>query len=203
VATGIEIKQIYDAMKEICVETSEFIKVVNDLFAEQGFKPPKNTVSVMWDTSTSYLNPHKWLPYFQQRVYRKYKTSIKSKAVGINVMFDNGNNKIPYISCAFICAKERQIVNTSDEFYWAGWGYSSVSYNNPFYVTNFQIEQDYPGKYKTIINYFLPFDCIVNKHSVEHLVVQPLIAMYNKDVDKARTMVAKSAIELKDIMTTT
>lgn len=49
-ATGKEIKEVYDMMKSICRETSKLINVVNDMMVNECFKAVGDK-SVMWDKS--------------------------------------------------------------------------------------------------------------------------------------------------------
>jgi hypothetical protein len=192
-ATGREIKQIYDAMLKICEETSKLISTVNDMFIDKGFQPVGNT-GVMWETSTSFQHPYYWLPYFQQRVFSKQRTP--DKGIGFNNTFDNMElkNVIPFVSCGLINAYGGQQVSKSDEFCKAGWLGEKISKlpNTVFYLS------DYPGKYE-ITNYFLPLDVLTGKDKVDELVIKPLIALYKGQQREANELVKDAAITVEII----
>ena len=69
-ATGREIKQVYNAMKRICGEASQILTVIHDNFGKRGFVINSGSKSVMWDRTSSYDDPNRWLPYFQQIVFK-------------------------------------------------------------------------------------------------------------------------------------
>lgn len=191
--TGKQIKEIFDAMQTICYEVSELIKATNDLFIEKKFEPSGGT-AVMWDRSNSYLRPEMWLPYFQQRVFIKRKEP--SKAVGINIMFDNGKNVIPFISCGLIAGRGNKQVYTSNDFYYAGWhdeeNISLIEPGKVLYKSNFPESKvtDY------IINYFLPLESIRGLKEVKNLIVDPLIKLYQGKLEDVEQAVKDKAISL-------
>lgn len=172
-ATGKEIKQIYGAMLKICKETGKLIATVNDMLVDKGFRPVGNN-SVMWDLSTSYLEPASWLPYFQQRIF--IKGNCVSKGIGINVIFDGGilANEIPFVSCGLIDMSDGQPVSKNDDFYYAGWHGEKIRElaNKVFYQT------DYPERCK-ILNYFLPLDVLTGPGKVDELIIRPLVLLYD------------------------
>jgi len=192
-ANGKEMKKIYDAMLRICEETGRMITTVNDMFVDKGFKPV-GTSAVMWETSTSYLYPYYWMPYFQQRVFT-FKED-QTKGVGINITFDNRNlkNIIPFITCGLIEMGEGQKVNKCDELCMAGLYGSDISKvpETIFYQSLF-------SNGIKIINYFLPLDLISGPDKVEDFIVKPLISLYNGKESEANEQVKGITISLEDI----
>jgi mRNA-degrading endonuclease RelE of RelBE toxin-antitoxin system len=152
-ATGKEIKSIYNAMKKICKETSRVIEITKEYFENQGFSSLAGN-SVMWDRSTHYKYYSSWLPYFQQMIFGKKEVDDKT-AVGINIIFDDAdlNNPIPFISCGLI--KGLKPFGTGNQFYYAGWDDSRVSItcSNSIYRTEYK-----DPVISEIKNYFLPLD---------------------------------------------
>lgn len=118
-ATGLEMKEVYDLMKRICIETSNLLKVINDLFEEEGFEAVGGS-AVMWERSNHYRYPEYWLPYFMQRVFVKEEGS--RKGIGINIMFDGSmhglKNRIPFVTCGLLEVQDGE-AGKSDALYLA------------------------------------------------------------------------------------
>ena len=192
-ATGREIKQIYDAMRKICEETSRLISTVNDKLVDKGFKPVGDN-GVMWDTSVSYLNPRKWLPFFQQRVFIKEKDP--RKGVGINIVFDGSlydlMNNMPFISCGLLLSAPGEKVKKSDEFYDAGWKNCEKIEDSVLYQSVFQ-------GFEKILNYFLPLDELTGPQKATELIIEPLLALYDGRENEVNEMVKNSVIGVRDI----
>lgn len=198
-ATGKEIKMVYNAMKRICIETSNLISVVSDTFEKQSFKPLYGS-KVMWDMSRSYLAPKMWLPYFQQRLFIKNRGN-KSRGIGINILFDDEefDNKIPVISCGLLVAKKDKLVTPNNDLYFAGWDSEKFTDGKITYKFLYKTEFEDTSIYEYIINYFIPLDKITGQTAVKELIIEPLILMYNNDFSRAEKMIAKDALTIKDI----
>ncbi|MFJ5714620.1 hypothetical protein [Neobacillus sp. NPDC093127] len=196
-ATGKEIKGIYDMMKTICQETSKLMIVINDLMENEGFKAVSGG-SVMWDRSSHFRYPEYWLPYFLQRVFAKGE-NLK-KGVGINIIFDGSNhgleNTIPFITCGLL-ESQKEKLNKSNELYNAGW------------TDNDEDEKTADGKlFNTIFSkigvttttYFLPIDILNNQEKVHQYIIKPLICLYKGQLDEAKNMISDIAIGLEEIV---
>lgn len=192
-ATGKEMKKIYDAMLRICEETGRMISTVNDMFVDNKFKPV-GTSTVMWETSTSYLYPYYWMPYFQQRVFTLGDGG--TKGVGINITLDNKNlkNTIPFITCGFIEMGEGQKVNKCDELCIAGLYGGNISK-----ISETILYQSLFSNGIKITNYFLPLDIISGPDKVEDFIIKPLISLYNGNESEANEQVTGVTILLEDI----
>lgn len=194
---GYDMKKIFLAMEQICIETANLITVVNDQFKNKGFDAPKGT-SVMYDTSTSYHSPKKWMPYFQQRVFRK-RGETNQRGVGINILFhwDAYGNQIPVISCGLLIARNERGVVNSDELFMAGWEHSKPDPQHPvFYVMDCG-DDNY---FQKIINYFIPLERITDETAVLQYIIEPLLALYDEKFETAEALLAgeaKTVAELK------
>ncbi|TCP59112.1 hypothetical protein EV586_101328 [Tumebacillus sp. BK434] len=196
---GHEMKKIYLAMEQICLETADLITVVNDQFQNGGFEAPRGT-SVMYDTSTSYHAPKKWLPYFQQRVFSK-QGATKQRGIGINILFhwEAYGNQVPVISCGLLLARNERGVVNSDEFFMAGWEHSARDAQHPvFYVMNCS-DDNY---FQKIINYFIPLDRITDEAAVRQLILDPLLALYDDKFDTAADLIAGEAKTIEELRAT-
>jgi hypothetical protein len=185
-ATGAEIKRIYDAMVEICKETGKLIEELNGLFEGIGFQASGGT-GIMKGTSNSYKKPDYWVPYYAQRVY--IKQNLPSKGVGINILFYDSalKNTAPIVSCGLINRTDgKQVVLTWD-LYYAGWGKYGEYKKRPNSIF-------YDGKYSKyneseIVNYFIPLDIINNRNRIKDYIVQPLAKMYEGSEIEAYSLI--------------
>ncbi|MEH6943136.1 hypothetical protein [Bacillus sp. JJ722] len=195
-ATGREIKDIYDMMQKICDETSKLISVINDMLINEEFEAVGDG-SVMLNKSKHYLYSKYWLPYFLQRVYIRKPNVMKG--VGINIMFDGSidglENKIPFLTCGFVDFSEGQLTK-GNALYKAGW------------TEHEEVEKSFNGNLctttytdgVTATTYFLPLEVVSSQENVNMYVIRPLICMYKGEYIEADNMVNKVAIGLKDII---
>ncbi|NYV66542.1 hypothetical protein HYI36_14845 [Bacillus sp. Gen3] len=195
-ATGKDIKDVYDMMKKIYIETSKLINVINDMFINKGFDPVGDN-SVIWGRSNHYRSPESWLPYFLQRVFVKEENSMKG--VGINIMFDGSidglENNIPFLTCGLLeFPKEK--VTKGNALYMAGW----VEHNEVQKQStgNLSITKFTDGINST--TYFLPLEILSSQENVEQYIINPLICMYKGEFAKAENMVQNVAIGLEEII---
>lgn len=194
-ATGREIKQVYDAMRTICEETSQLITVVNDRFVEEGFTAVGDG-GAMWGRSSHYRAPRYWLPYFLQRVFTT--EADKQKGVGITVTFDSSmdglENKIPFVTCGLVEFSDGNVTKNNG-LYVAGWteaegvetrveeGLTVTSYTDGVTTTT----------------YFLPLEILSSREKVDTYIVKPAALLYKGDVRAAYEMVRDAMISLEDI----
>ncbi len=193
-ATGNEIKQIYDMMKTVCQETSKLMIVINDMMENEGFLAVGDS-SVMFGKSAHYRYPDYWLPYFLQRVFTKNKNS--KKGIGVNIIFDGSNdgleNKIPFVTCGVVESPER--VTKGNGLYLAGW------------VDNQEVPKEFDGKLCTttftdgviVKSYFLPIEILNNQEKVHQYIIKPLISLYKGQLDNVKNMISDVAIGLEEI----
>jgi hypothetical protein len=198
-ATGREIKQIYDAMKRICRETSQMLTVIHDNFGRQGFVIATKNSSVMWGTSSSYSSPDYWLPYFQQILFAPKEKSNPNRAVGINILFDDPelDNVIPFASCGVLSWKDDSYAQRSDEFYGAGWhpeDPGKTSFTPPLYKTVYANKDC-----REITFYLLPLDIINSEDAVVSLVVEPLLSLYKGEHETVVARVKDVAISVDQV----
>lgn len=196
-ATGVEIKAVYDMMKRICVETSKLLIVINDLFEKEGFQAVGGS-AVMWDKSNDYRNPEYWMPYFMQRVFVKEKDS--KKGIGINIMFDGSmhelENKIPFVTCGLFEA-QRGKAQKGNSLYLAGWTEQKEENREKYGLI---CTDNFTDDGVIVTSYFLPLDILNNQEKVNQSIIQPLIHLYNGDHDKARNLIEPVAIGLEEIL---
>jgi hypothetical protein len=200
-ATGREIKEIYDSMKKICRETSQMLSVVHDNFGLQGFVIATKNSGVMWGTSASYLNPGYWLPYFQQMLFAPKGNSNTNRAVGVNILFDdpdgNLDNVIPFVSCGVVSWKEGVSAKPSNEFYNAGWYPEQLvktSFTPPLYKTTYTNKDC-----REITFYLLPLDIINSENAILSLVVEPLLGLYKEEYETVVARVKDVAITVDQV----
>jgi hypothetical protein len=205
-ATGREIKQIYDSIKRICRETSQMLTVIHDNFGRQGFGIATKNSSVMWGTSTSYSSPDYWLPYFQQMLFAPRVESNPNRAVGVNVLFDDPDpvgdlgNVIPFVSCGVLSWKNGSCAQRSDEFYGAGWhpeDPGNTSFTPPLYHTVYENKDC-----REITFYLLPLDVINSEDAVVSLVVEPLLSLYRGEHETVISRVKNVAISMEQVKET-
>lgn len=196
-ATGKEIKEIYDMMKIVCQETSKLMIVINDMMENEGFKAVGGG-SVMWDRSSHFRYPEYWLPYFLQRVFAKSENL--NNGVGINIIFDGNNdgleNTIPFLTCGFLESKNHKL-SKSNDLYNAGWTddeEDEKTLNGKLCITNF------PDTEVTTTTYFLPIDILNNQEKVHQYIIKPLICLYKGQPNDAKNMISDVAIELEEIV---
>lgn len=195
-ATGKEIKDIYDMMQKICDETSILVNLINDMFINEGFEAVGDG-SVMWNKSNHFLYPKYWLPYFLQRVFIK-KSNVK-KGVGFNIMFDGSNdgldNEIPFLTCGIVEFSNDKVTK-GNALYLAGW------------TEHEEIQKNYNGNIctttytdgVTATTYFLPLEVLSCMENVSKYVIQPLICMYKGESIKAENMINDVAMKLEQII---
>ncbi|WP_342431797.1 hypothetical protein [Neobacillus sp. FSL H8-0543] len=196
-ATGKDIKEIYDMMKTVCQETSKLMIVINDMMESEGFKAVSGG-SVMWDRSSHFRSPDYWLPYFLQRVFAK--GGNLNKGIGINVIFDGSmhgiENTIPFLTCGLL-ESEKDKLNKSNELYVAGWRDDEEvvkTEDGKLCVTNFS---------ETGIStttYYLPIDILNDQDKVHKYIIKPLINLYRGQFDDAKNMISDVAIGLEEIV---
>jgi hypothetical protein len=196
-ATGKEIKEIYDMMKTICQETSKLMIVINDMMEKEGFKAVSGG-SVMWDRSTHFRSPDYWLPYFLQRVFAKSENL--NKGIGINIIFDgsiNGlENTIPFLTCGLLESKNHKL-GKSNDLYNSGWtddDEDKKTVDGKLCITEF------PETGVTATTYFLPIDILNNQDKVHQYIIKPLVCLYNRQLDDAQNMISDVAIGLEKIV---
>ncbi|MEH7110683.1 hypothetical protein [Bacillus sp. JJ1764] len=195
-ATGKDIKEIYDMMKAICQETSNLLIVINDMMESEGFLAVGDS-SVMFGKSAHYRYPDYWLPYFLQRVFTKEKNS--KKGVGVNITFDGSNdgleNKIPFVTCGVVeFPKDR--VTKGNGLYLAGW------------IDHEDVPKEFDGKICTTTfidgvitkSYFLPIEILNNQEKVHQYIIKPLISLHEGLIDEVYDMVIDVALGLEDIV---
>jgi hypothetical protein len=195
-ATGREIKDIYNMMQKICDETSKLIIVINDMLINEGFEAVGDG-SVMFNKSTHYQYPKYWLPYFLQRVFIK-KNNLQ-KGIGINLMFDASldglENNIPFLTCGVVEYTEGKFTK-GNALYRAGW------------IEHEEIQKEFKNNLCTTIftdgvkatTYFLPLEVVSSQENVNKYIIQPLISMYNGKFSEAGQMVKDHTIGLKEIV---
>lgn len=196
-ATGREIKEIYDMMQQIYDETSKLISVINDMFVNEEFLPVGDG-SVMWNKSNHYLSPKYWLPYFMQRVFTK-KAENPKRGLGINIMFDGSidglENRIPFLTCGLVEFPKDKVMK-GNALYQAGW------------TEHEEIKKEFKGNLCTTLftdgvtctSYFLPVDVLTSQEKVQKFIINPLICLYNGDIKETDNMVKEVAIGIDGIM---
>ena len=195
-ATGNEIKEIYDMMKTVCQETSKLMIVINDMMENEGFLAVGDG-SVMFGKSAHFRYPDYWLPYFLQRVFTKEKNS--KKGVGVNITYDGSNdgleNKIPFITCGVVeSPKDR--VTKSNGLYLAGW------------IDHQEVPKEFDGKLCTttftdgviIKSYFLPIEILNNQEKVNQYIIKPLISLHKGHFDEVNSLIIDVALGLEEIV---
>jgi hypothetical protein len=195
-ATGKEIKELYDMMKKVCQETSKLLIIINDMIENEGFKAVGDG-SVMWGKSNHYRYPDYWLPYFFQRVFIKKGNS--KKGIGVNIMFDGNidglDNTIPFITCGLLeFSKEK--VSKGMGLYLAGW--TEHEKIDKEFERNLCITKYTDGVVTT--TYFLPLDILNNQEKVNQYIIKPLISLYEGDLLKTNDMISNVAIGLDEII---
>jgi hypothetical protein len=197
---GHQIKAIYDAMRGICEENSRMLScAMREFVTVRGWEFANPNSGVMWATSTSYLFPRRWMPLFQQMVFRPGNGDGK-RGVGVHVMFDEDGdalkNAIPFISCGVLTWGETGTVTRCDELYEAGWLGTSgfITHDAPFYDTKFT-----KRGCSEILNYFLPLDAISSEEKIVSLVVEPLIQLFHGQKDAVIARIAAAAITVEQI----
>lgn len=195
-ATGKEIKEIYDMMKTICQETSKLMIVINDMMENEGFLAVGDS-SVMFSKSAHFRYPDYWLPYFLQRVFTKEKDS--KEGIGVNIIFDGSNdglnNKIPFLTCGLVKFPVEK-VSKGNALYFAGW------------IDHEEVSKQFDGKLCTTkytdgviaTTYFLPIDILNNQEKVSQYIIKPLICLHKGQFDETKNMILDSAIELGEIV---
>lgn len=195
-ATGNEIKEIYDMMKTVCQETSKLMIVINDMMESEGFMAVGDS-SVMFGKSAHYRYPDYWLPYFLQRVFTKKKNS--KKGIGVNITFDGSNdgleNKIPFVTCGVVeSPKDR--VTKGNGLYLAGW------------IEHQEVPKEFNGNLCTttftdgviIKSYFLPIEILNNQEIVHQYIIKPLISLHEGHFDAVNNMINDVALRLEEIV---
>lgn len=195
-ATGHEIKEIYDMMKTVCQETSKLLIVINDMMESKGFSAAGDS-SVMFGKSAHYRYPDYWLPFFLQRVFTKRKNS--NKGIGVNITFDGSNdgleNKIPFVTCGVVETPEEKVTK-GNGLYLAGW------------IEHQEVPKKFDGKLCTttftdgviVKSYFLPIEILNNQEKVEQYIIKPLISLHNGYFDEVNNMIIEVALELEEIV---
>jgi len=191
-ASGRELKDMYNAMKRICLETSELLVLVRDIMGENGFVPT-NGARIIWDTSASFARPKQWLPYFQQMLF--IPRAGGSRAVGINILWDDEDlgDHIPFLSAGVCYFESGSTPSQSNEFYWAGWQEESTPHGAALYETV------YDSPTKKVLNYLLPLDVLSDESRVQELVIEPLMLLFHERFDEADKAVTLYALHRKDI----
>ena len=196
-ATGKDIKEIYDMMKTVCQESSKLMIVINDMMENEGFKAVSGG-SVMWDRSSHFRYPEYWLPYFLQRVFAKGE-NLK-QGIGINIIFDgsiNGlENTIPFLTCGLLESKNDKL-GKSNDLYNAGW---SEDEEDKKTVDGKLCRTNFTDTDVTTTTYFLPIDILNNQEKVQQYIIKPLICLYKGQFDDAKNMISDVAIELEEIV---
>lgn len=196
-ATGFEIKEVYDMMKRIYVETSKLLIVINDMFEKEGFQAVGDN-TVMWGKSNHYRYPEYWTPYFMQRVFVKEKGS--KMGIGINIMFDGSvdglENKIPFVTCGLLEFQYEKAVK-GNALYLAGWTDESEGKRQ---MDGPICTDDFTESGVMVTSYFLPLDILNNQQKVNQLIIQPLIHLFNGERDDACCLIEEAAIGLEEIM---
>lgn len=195
-ATGREIKEVYDMMKKIYEETSKLVIVINDMFEKEGFEAVGDG-SVMWGRSSHYRSPHYWLPYFLQRVFVKEKDA--KRGVGVNIMFDGSidglENKIPFITCGLLEFPQDKVTK-GNALYSAGWTeYEEIEkiFDGHFCTTKYT--DDIIAK-----TYYLPLEILINQEKVNSYIIQPLIHLNKEEISEASSLIANVAIGIEEII---
>jgi hypothetical protein len=195
-ATGNEIKEIFDMMKKVCQETSKLLIVINDLMESEGFLAAGDS-SVMFGKSAHYRYPDYWLPYFLQRVFTKNKDS--KKGIGVNITFDGSNdgleNKIPFVTCGVVESPEQKVTK-GNGLYLAGW------------IDHQEVPKKFDGKLCSttftdgviIKSYFLPIEILNNQEKVHQYIIKPLISLHKGDFDEVNNMIFDVALGLEEIV---
>ncbi|WP_394238314.1 hypothetical protein [Niallia oryzisoli] len=195
-ATGREIKEVYDMMKRIYEETSKLVTVVNDLLEKEGYIAVGDG-SVMWGRSSHYRSPNYWLPYFMQRVFVKEKDS--KKGIGVNITFDSSmdglENNVPFLTCGYLEFQKDKVVK-GNGLYMAGWTEhpeAKKQMDGNLCTTNYN-----DGVMTK--TYFLPLDLLTNQVKVNQYIIQPLVHLYKGEYSKASSVVSDVAIGIEDII---
>jgi hypothetical protein len=195
-ATGNEIKEIFDMMKKVCQETSKLLIVINDMMESEGFLAAGDS-SVMFGKSAHYRYPDYWLPYFLQRVFTKNKDS--KKGIGVNITYDGSNdgleNKIPFVTCGVVESPEQKVTK-GNGLYLAGW------------VDHQEVPKKFDGKLCTttftdgviIKSYFLPIEILNNQEKVHQYIIKPLISLHKGDFEEVNNMIFDVALGLEKIV---
>jgi hypothetical protein len=204
-ANGREIKQIYDAMKRICSESSQMLKVIRDNFDEKSFKC-LNASKVMWDTSKAIDDGTYWLPYFQQLLFVPKDQIAPKKALGVNILFDEPgggiDNVIPFVTCGLLSWEKGSTEKTSNHLWGAGWWDGDepprpkTTFSPPLYRTVFAKSGNDCEK---ITYYLLPLDELKSENTVVSLIVKPLLDLYKGEDEKVRSAVRSVAITLEEV----
>ena len=195
-ATDLEIKQTYDAMRAICRETSQLLTVIHDQFVKRRFRVVNS--AIIWGTSAQYSEPDYWMPYFQQLVFVGHGEPDPKRGVGVNVMFDDPKlqNVIPFMSCG-MATWSKGHPGKSNGLYDAGWNATEILVDFPLYTSRFaESKEEEPTE---VINYFLPLTAISSEAKVSALIIQPLANMLAGDRAEAIRAIEDAAIPLEVI----
>lgn len=194
-ATGREIKEVFDMMKKIYQETSKLMIVINDMMENEGFEAVGDG-SVMWGKSSHYRSPEYWLPYFMQRVYVKEKGA--KKGIGINIMFDGSvdglENSIPFITCGLLESTDGKVMKCN-ELYLAVWTDSDVEKQYDGHLSTTTFDSDV-----SCTTYFLPLELLTNQDKVNNYIIQPLIHLFKNERSQVNTLIDEVAIGIEEII---
>ena len=193
-ASGREMKEIYDAMREICGETHRMLCVIRDQFGKRKFNHVNR--QIFWDLSNNLDSPE-WLPNFEQLLFEKGEQP--KCAVGVTVFFDNRENSIPYVSCGQIAPPSDKTKRAgSNSLYYAGWNADEckIRPDPPLYQSE---RKKSGGAVKRMTNYFLPLDALKSESEVVELIVKPLVSFHEVDQHAAANAIKGHAITVEQI----
>lgn len=183
-ATGKEMKEIYNAMTEICIEVSNLINNVNDQLNAKGFIPLGGK-KIMYERSVRWDQPKFWMPYFQQKIW--IKEGVSKKGIGINILFDfeDYSNLYPVVSCGYLENSKTNLSGKNNDFFNNGWvAGSKVRLEETSKVYRYANEEET----EVIYSYFIPLDLLQNDLKVNEYIVNPLTLLYesNGNIDSLK-----------------
>jgi len=190
-ATGEEIRTVYVALKTICTEASQMLSTLQGEMSRKGFKC-LNTGGVLWDTSEDVGNPIYWLPYFLQMVFVSGDVSRATRAIGVQILFDDPNGRIdllfPVVLCGVMDWSADHRPAGSNNFYdlcLKANDRVETEPDPPFFRRRFADSWDC----REAIGYFLRLVALEDRTKLIELVVNPCIDLFNRKVDFARSAI--------------
>lgn len=197
---GADIKRIYDAMKSLCIETSQMLSEIKGELAKNHFQQKNPTTS--WYRSGAIDQPSFWLPYFLQVLFSQRDGEWGDRAVGVVVLFDDGYAglvKYPIVVCGVLRGLSEQKPIGSDNFVNfcskpAIW--KEAEYHTPFFTARFPKSSDC----SELTAYFLELVSLEDRAKLISLVVQPCLDLFQDNLDAARSAVEGAAVTPKDFL---
>jgi hypothetical protein len=202
-ATGPEIRRVYESAKAIFLETSQMLSEIKGELANNSLRQ-KNSAMLLGG-SAALDRPRLWLPYNQQIVFsRRENNHWEDRAVAVNILFDDAyygevDLKFPIALCGILKGVAGQKPVGSDNFSDFGCKpelWSRAKYDAPFFSLEFAKNTDSAEA----TGYFLPLVSLEDRGKLVSLVVSPCLKLLNEDVQGSRSIIAGAAILPRDFL---